>query len=175
MGARTPSLPKPEYARGASAAYLSSGARRFRAPLSFRPTMPADLDPIVVPAARQAEIRRLAEELRPGLRVALSTHINADGDGCGSETALARLLGQMGITAHIVNPTPWPAMFAFLLGSDVRDRSMEGEAALRDADRLVVLDISDVGRLGVLAPAVRASRVPPLVIDHHLPGEEPRR
>lgn len=135
--------------------------------------MPADLDPIVVPAARQAEIRRLAEELRPGLRVALSTHINADGDGCGSETALARLLGQMGITAHIVNPTPWPAMFAFLLGSDVRDRSMEGEAALRDADRLVVLDISDVGRLGVLAPAVRASRVPPLVIDHHLPGEEP--
>ena len=36
-----------------------------------------------------------------------------------------------------------------------------------------MLDISDVKRLGSLAPAVRAMKVPPLVIDHHLPGEEP--
>jgi len=111
--------------------------------------------------------------LRPGQKVALSTHINSDGDGCGSEAALARLLGQMGITAHVVNPTPWPPMFTFLLGDDVRDRSADGVSALGGADRLVVLDISDVKRLGPLAPAVRAMKVPPLVIDHHLPGEEP--
>ncbi len=111
--------------------------------------------------------------MRPGQKVALSTHINSDGDGCGSEAALARLLGQMGITAHVVNPTPWPAMFAFLLGGDVRDRSSEGVSALEGIDRLIVLDISDVKRLGSLAPAVRAMKVPPLVIDHHLPGEEP--
>ena len=111
--------------------------------------------------------------MRPGQKVALSTHINSDGDGCGSEAALARLLGQMGITAHVVNPTPWPPMFTFLLGDDVRDRSADGVSALAGADRLVVLDISDVKRLGPLAPAVRAMKVPPLVIDHHLPGEEP--
>jgi len=111
--------------------------------------------------------------LRPGQKVALSTHINSDGDGCGSEVALARLLGQMGITAHVVNPTPWPPMFTFLLGGDVRDRSSEGVSALEGIDRLIVLDISDVKRLGSLAPAVRAMKVPPLVIDHHLPGEEP--
>ena len=111
--------------------------------------------------------------MRPGQKVALSTHINSDGDGCGSEAALARLLGQMGITAHVVNPTPWPPMFTFLLGDDVRDRSADGVSALGGADRLVVLDISDVKRLGPLAPAVRAMKVPPLVIDHHLPGEEP--
>jgi phosphoesterase RecJ-like protein len=111
--------------------------------------------------------------LRPGQKVALSTHINSDGDGCGSEAALARLLGQMGITAHIVNPTPWPPMFTFLLGDDVRDRSADGVSALGGIDRLIVLDISDVKRLGSLASAVRAMKVPPLVIDHHLPGEEP--
>src|SRR6185437_12281593 len=103
----------------------------------------------------------------------LSTHINSDGDGCGSEAALARLLGQMGIAAHVANPTPWPPMFEFLLGDDVRDRTAEGAAALQGIDRLIVLDISDVKRLGALAPAVRALAVPPLVIDHHLPGEEP--
>jgi phosphoesterase RecJ-like protein len=79
----------------------------------------------------------------------------------------------MGITAHVVNPTPWPPMFTCLLGDDVRDRSADGASALGGIDRLIVLDISDVKRLGSLAPAVREMKVPPLVIDHHLPGEEP--
>ena len=68
--------------------------------------------------------------LRPGMTVALSTHINSDGDGCGSETALARLLAQRGIHARIVNPTPWPAMFNFLLGDDIEEASARGAAAL---------------------------------------------
>ncbi len=130
-------------------------------------------DLLSVPAARRAAIAQIAAELAPGMRVALSTHINADGDGCGSQTALARLLGQMGVHAFIVNPTPWPELFRWLLGDDVEERSAEGAKALKDADRLIVLDISDVGRLGQLADAVRAMPKDALVIDHHLPGHEP--
>lgn len=130
-------------------------------------------DLLNVPAARREAIQRLAAELRPGMTVALSTHINADGDGCGSQTALARLLGQMGVRAVIVNPTPWPELFRWLLGDDVEDRSAEGAKVLKTVDRLIVLDISDVSRLGQLAEAVRALPVDALVIDHHLPGDEP--
>jgi phosphoesterase RecJ-like protein len=126
-----------------------------------------------VSAERRAAIEALARELLTARRVALSTHINADGDGCGSEAALALLLAQRGIDARIVNPTPWPAMFRYLLDPGVRDESARGAAALLEADRLVVLDISDVRRLGALADTVRALPVPPLVVDHHLPGEEP--
>jgi phosphoesterase RecJ-like protein len=136
-------------------------------------TNPSPNDPIAVPAQRRADIERLASELKRGQTIALSTHINADGDGCGSEAALACLLHQMGMTALVVNPTPWPPMFDFLLGDAVQDRSPAGASALERADRLIVLDISDVKRLGALAPAVRALKTPPLVIDHHLPGEEP--
>src|SRR4051812_40083796 len=128
---------------------------------------------LTVADARRADIERLAAHLRPGARVALSTHINADGDGCGSGTALARLLAQRGMKPFIVNPTPWPEMYAFLLGGDVSDRTPQGAAALRDADVLIVHDISDVKRLGVLADAVRKLTVPKLVIDHHLPSDEP--
>lgn len=128
---------------------------------------------LTVPAHRRALIERMAGELREGMRVALSTHINSDGDGCGSEAALARLLAQKGIAAHIVNPTPWPRMFDFLLGDDVKERSEEGAAALQGIDALIVLDISDVDRLGVLTDAVRALRCPRLVIDHHVPHDEP--
>ena len=137
--------------------------------------MPAadSFDLLAVPAGRRADITRLAAELRAGQRVALSTHMNADGDGCGSEAALARILGALGIESRIVNPTPWPAMFDFLCGDEVRDMSPKGAAALRGIDALVVLDISDVKRLGQLADSVRALRVPKLVIDHHLASDEP--
>lgn len=111
--------------------------------------------------------------LRPGMTVALSTHINSDGDGCGSETALARLLAQRGIHARIVNPTPWPAMFNFLLGDDVEEASARGAAALHGIDALIVLDINDIRRLGHLGDTVRSLTVPISVIDHHVAGDEP--
>jgi phosphoesterase RecJ-like protein len=133
--------------------------------------MPTDL--ISVPASRRAAIEKLAPELIPGHRVAISTHLNADGDGCGSESALARLLAARGLAPRIVNPTPWPEMFDFLLGDDVDDQTSRGSKALRDIDLLIVLDISDVKRLGNLTESVRALTIPKLVIDHHEPSGDP--
>lgn len=105
----------------------------------------------------------------------MSTHINADGDGCGSETALARLLQQMGMTVTIVNPTPWPAMFDFLVGDDIRvvEATEGGIEVMNAADIVVVLDISDLRRLGRLADVVRPLTVPKLVVDHHVASDDP--
>ncbi len=86
---------------------------------------------------------------------------------------MARILTAMGMTVRIVNPTPWPETFQFLLGDDVVDATSEGAVALKKAELLVVLDISDVKRLGSLADAVRGLKVPKLVIDHHIPSDEP--
>jgi bifunctional oligoribonuclease and PAP phosphatase NrnA len=130
-------------------------------------------DILAVPERRREQITTLADVLRPGTRVALSTHMNADGDGCGSQAALAELLAQRGCQVHIVNPTPWPELFRYLLGGDVVDASAKGAAALRDIDVLAVLDINDIRRLGNLGDAVRALTVPIVVIDHHQPGDEP--
>ena len=133
----------------------------------------AHTDLLIVPDARRAAIEELASHLTRGARVALTTHINADGDGCGSQIALAHLLAQRGMTCFIVNPTPWPALFDFLLDGTVPERSREGASALRGADILLVLDIADVKRLGALTDAVRALAIPKLTIDHHIPSDEP--
>src|SRR5690349_11489815 len=130
-------------------------------------------DLLSVPQNRHAAIEQVAAELTPGRKVAVSTHLNADGDGCGSESALARLLAAQGLVPRIVNPTPWPDMFDFLLGDDLDDQTSRGSKALRDIDLLIVLDISDVKRLGNLTESVRALSVPKLVIDHHLPSDDP--
>jgi phosphoesterase RecJ-like protein len=130
-------------------------------------------DLLAIPPARGEAIRALTAHLRPGARVALSTHINADGDGCGSEAAMAGLLAQLGMRPMIVNPTPWPDMFRFLLPDETLDQSPRGAAALREADLLIVLDISDVKRLGGLGDAVRSLKIPKLVIDHHIATDDP--
>jgi len=129
---------------------------------------------LTVPEQRVRPIEALLRALGGGSGVvAISTHINADGDGCGSEVALARMLGAAGVSSRIVNPTPWPAAFDFLLDSEVREDSVRGAAALKNIDRLVVVDIGDVRRLGLLTDTVRALTVPKLVIDHHVKGDEP--
>lgn len=131
-------------------------------------------DYLAVPTARREAIERIAAALAPAKTVALSTHMNSDGDGCGSEIALALLLAQRGKTVTIVNPTPWPSLFDFLLtDSGVKDETAKGSAALKSVDALVVLDISDVKRLGNLADSVRALAKPKVVIDHHVPSNDP--
>ena len=131
------------------------------------------IDLLSVPFHRRAAIKGFAPELVAGRRVALSTHLNADGDGCGSESALARMLAAHGLVPRVVNPTPWPEMFEFLLGDEFVNLTSKGSKALRDIDLLIVLDISDVTRLGHLTESVRALSVPKLVIDHHVASDDP--
>ncbi len=131
---------------------------------------PADI--LTVPPARATAIEALAAQLTPGMTVALSTHINSDGDGCGSEVAFAHLMAQRGVHCRIVNPTPWPTMFDFLLEGGVDNASARGAAALDGINAMVVLDINDVRRLGGLADRVRALAVPVGVIDHHVAGDD---
>lgn len=117
----------------------------------------------------------MAALLVPGRRVCLTTHLNPDGDGLGSEVALAHLLRARGMTVSICNPSPTPDRFAFLF-TDLPgvDRTPKAVVELRRADLIIVLDISDLSRLGGLAETVAARGVPVCCIDHHVgPGKLP--
>jgi len=119
--------------------------------------------------------QQLAALLVPGSRVCLTTHVNPDGDGLGSEVALAHLLQAQGLTVSICNPSPTPARFAFLF-EDLPgvDRSTKAVVELRRANLIIVLDISDISRLGGLAETVEQRGVPVACIDHHVgPGRLP--
>ena len=128
---------------------------------------------LVIAPERVTAAHAIAAVLKPGLRVALTTHVNADGDGVGSEVALWHLLQARGLRPVIANATGIPDRFDFLVpsGADGSDRA--GREIAR-ADVIVVLDISDLGRIGDLAGAVRDRQVPVVCIDHHVsPGTLP--
>lgn len=124
---------------------------------------------IGVPAGRRRAARALAAAIEPGMRVLLTTHVNADGDGVGSEVALWHLLRALGARPIIANPTPIPDRFRFLLaeaaGADQTDRAVR---EIERADLILVLDISDLGRLGHLTPTIAARKVAVACIDHHM-------
>jgi len=121
-------------------------------------------------SSEKAELgRAFAAALRPGQRVCITTHVNPDGDGLGSEVGLVHLLRSQGIAAVITNPSPTPPRFSFLF-HDLPgvDRTAEAVKELRKADVIVVLDISDLTRLGMLIETVRERGVPVACVDHHV-------
>jgi bifunctional oligoribonuclease and PAP phosphatase NrnA len=123
--------------------------------------------------AKLSAAHAFAAAFRPGMRVCLTTHVNPDGDGLGSEVGLIRLLKARGIDAIITNPSATPPRYKFLF-TDIPgiDRSDDAVKEIRRADFIVVLDIGDLGRLGMLATAVKERGVPVGCIDHHLSGGE---
>ena len=121
-----------------------------------------------VPAIRRRQAQQLVDALETGSRVALTTHVNADGDGIGSEVALWHMLTKHGIRAAITNPTPFPDRLRFLLaGADGADKSSSAAKYMDRADAIIVLDIADVGRLGHLGRLVEGTTKPVFCIDHH--------
>jgi phosphoesterase RecJ-like protein len=125
--------------------------------------------PITLAPDRIAAAHAFAAVLAPGQRVCLTTHVNPDGDGLGSEAGLVHLLRSRGVDAVITNPTATPPRFAFLF-EDLPNVDRTGEAIkeLRRSDLIIVLDISDFGRLGMLGETVRDRGVPVACVDHHV-------
>lgn len=127
------------------------------------------------PATMRTAAREIAALIHAGTRICLTTHVNPDGDGLGSEVAMVHLLRALGAEVSVTNPTPTPARFAFLFaGIPEADRSAQAVKELRRADAIIVLDIADLSRLGSLGDAVRERGVPVACIDHHIsPGTLP--
>src|SRR2546421_2791539 len=123
---------------------------------------------VSIPPERTRAAQDVAAVLAPGRRVALTTHVNADGGGVGSEAALCHLLTARGLRTTIANPTPIPERFHFLVPNGA-DHSERAAREIESADVVVVLDISDVSRLGDLARAITHSHTV-ACIDHHVSG-----
>jgi phosphoesterase RecJ-like protein len=125
-------------------------------------------DLLAVPESRAFPLRRLLQPLLAARSVVLTTHVHADGDGAGSQAALAAWLEGRGARVHVVNPTPFPDSLRFVLHRQALVADLgtpEAAAALDEAELFVVLDTAEPARLGDLAPSVPFERT--LVIDHH--------
>ncbi len=116
------------------------------------------------------EVRRRLDEARQAERgVVLATHVNADGDGLGSQIAMHQHLRASGQRVWMINNDPVPARYRFLRGVELvrLHDGAECSALIREAALILVMDNSSPARLGRLLPDVQASGAFKICIDHH--------
>ncbi len=116
------------------------------------------------------QFRSIVEACRT---VVLSTHINPDADGIGSELALSAYLKGLGKRISIINHSETPDNLLFLdPHHDVlRFDATRHPAAIKNADLICVIDTNHLDRLADVKPMVAESKAKKICIDHHLePG-----
>lgn len=118
----------------------------------------------------QQAFEQLDQVIQRGRTFVLTTHISPDGDGLGSEVALAAYLKGLGKTVTILNHSALPSMYDFL---DTGNAILQYDDALHrstveSADVLLVVDTNHPDRLAGMKEAVLASKATKAIIDHHL-------
>jgi phosphoesterase RecJ-like protein len=122
---------------------------------------------VPVPPERARAARDVAAALTGARHVVLTTHVNADGDGVGSEIGLWHMLRARGVSVTIANPTKIPERFNFLIPEGA-DASLHAVREIERADIVASLDIGDISRLGNLAHVINRRQPPFVCIDHHV-------
>jgi phosphoesterase RecJ-like protein len=115
-------------------------------------------------------LETVAHVLKQHTSLVLTTHVNPDGDGLGSEIALAEWLAAQGKQVHILNHSATPDFYLWL---DPHKRIQQfnpkrDAATLANAEVIVVMDTNHTERLRSMEQHVLASRAVKICIDHHL-------
>jgi phosphoesterase RecJ-like protein len=107
-------------------------------------------------------------------RFVLTSHVNPDGDGLGSEVALAHYLESKGKQVSILNCSATPENYLFLhtLHPIFQFDPPRHEDIVENAEVIILLDANDPDRLSAMTPFIMKSHAVKVCIDHHPePGE----
>lgn len=118
------------------------------------------------------EIKKYVEKAK---KICITSHIKIDGDGLGSEVALARAFSKIGKEVKIINDSKVPYNLHFILKREDEIEIYEENkhfSYIKDCDLIFVLDVALIYRLGKLAEPFLKSKAIKVCIDHHLEGEE---
>ncbi len=108
-------------------------------------------------------------EIKKSKHILLTTHVNPDGDGLGSELAMYYCLKGMGICSIILNDSATPEEYKFLDPNGVIwcYNPEKHDEILRTIDLVFTLDIGGFSRLGKLGNELSHLNLTTICIDHH--------
>ena len=104
----------------------------------------------------------------------LTTHVNPDGDGIGTEVAIAVYLQKLGKHATIINYSATPDNYLFLskLHPILQYDPSKHAEIIKNTEVIIVLDTNQLDRLVTMQPDILLSQAVKICIDHHLEPEE---
>lgn len=108
-------------------------------------------------------LKKVIQAIEKNNRFLISTHINPECDAIGSELSFKGLLDRLGKTSFIINEQDPPRECKFLPGLN----AIKGLGRIRDFDILVVLDCSNLSRIGKVSRLINKDKFI-INIDHHI-------
>lgn len=120
----------------------------------------------------EANIKRYTEEIydiiRHNDRFLITTHVRADGDGMGAEVALYHALRNMGKSVSIVNDSPVPQVFKFIIPDN--DVYIYPAIPQEQATVVFTVDCPTLERIGKVQEIISKDAIV-INIDHHISNE----
>ncbi len=108
-------------------------------------------------------IPQIINHLKKSNRILLASHVHPDGDAIGALISLGLALQELKKKVRLYNESPIPAVYQFLPSIHLIHRSV---GDITEYDTAIILDCSDLHRIGEVAAAV--SKIPVIInIDHH--------
>lgn len=104
----------------------------------------------------------------------ITSHVNPDGDGIGSEVALALFLKKRGKQVSVINHSETPPNYTFLDPKQEIlhfNRNVHAEK-VRDADVIFIVDTNQLSRLRTMETYVLDSKAVKICVDHHLDRDD---
>ena len=104
-------------------------------------------------------------------KILLSTHVNPDGDGLGSEVGMYHYLQSIGKDSRIINNTKTPDKYNFInIKRIIEHYDGSQDDWIKSIDIAIVFDIGDYRRLNELYPLIGDDKI--VIFDHHPPVDE---
>jgi len=111
---------------------------------------------------------KLTKLIEASDKIILSTHVDPDGDGLGSEIAFYLYLKNINKDVTILNISQTPNKYKFLDKNNyIKTFSKSYEDTVANADLLIVFDLGDFSRIGEIGEIVKQNNVKSVNLDHH--------
>lgn len=121
------------------------------------------MTPLMTEAELAQASQAIAEQLDRVQRVLVVSHVSPDGDTLGASLGMAWALRARGLSVRLACADPVPGDLRFLPGWD--DYTQDGPAG---EELILVIDASDLERIGRIYDAAAFDAVPVVDIDHHV-------
>ena len=112
--------------------------------------------------------KQLSELISNSHKIILSTHIDPDGDGLGSEVAFYLYLKSINKDVTILNISDTPDKYKFLDENNyINTFSEDFVHVVEESDLLIDFDLGDFTRIGKIGDIVIDKNIKAINIDHH--------
>ena len=120
----------------------------------------------------KSKVEQIQQLLSEPRKIAIIGHINPDGDTVGSSLALAFFLRKKGHQCHVLIPDNLEYTLTWMPEASqitiYKKNPEQAKEYLEEAEIIFCADFNNLERTGDMAKLIRSTKVPRILIDHHL-------